>query len=197
MGLKENLQKRFCIGYVNTPKPLVSRSVVIKEARDPREMTQIVKLYVDTYGEVDFLEKDTWYDVRKMKNLIAVDGSKFLGCATWEKQKDKLFLLAVLTVPKYFRQGIATKLLNKIKNTAKELKLPKIFVPISNDDLVSYVFYHKNGFNLAGVDIGLPNKRHGKEELGFWNLPCRDEFYFEYKMTKFFKSSKTPLALGS
>ena len=179
----DGMIKKLFIGYISSDrqktKPL---NYLIKEAALPEEKKQIVKLYMDSYGEVDFLEEDTWYDVRKMNHLIAVDKGKLLGCATWEKQKDKLFLLAILTMPEYFRRGVATKLLNSIKIMAKEAKWPKIFVPVSNDDLVSYAFYLKNGFKLTGVDISLPEKRHGKEEAGFWGLPCRDEFYLEYKI---------------
>lgn len=177
------MAKKFFIGYISLDhqrtKPL---NYLIKEAGFPEEKKQIVKLYMNTYGEVDFLEEEAWHDVRKMNNLIAVDKGQLLGCATWEKQKDRLFLLAILTAPEYFRQGIASKLLSSIKNIAKESKLPKIFVPISNDDLASYVFYLKNGFKLTGIDLGLPEKRHGKEKAGFWGLPCRDEFYLEYKI---------------
>jgi GNAT superfamily N-acetyltransferase len=179
--MKNNFGKQFYIGYKDTTG-VKAPDFKIKEAETPDELEQIAKLYMDTYGETDFLEEKTWYDALKMKNLIAADKNKLLATATWEKQADRLFLLGILTVPEFFRRGIATALLNRIKEVAGELKLPKIFVPLSNDDLVSYVFYHKNGFKLAGIDIGLPEKRHGKEEVGFWELPCRDELYFEYKL---------------
>jgi hypothetical protein len=50
-------------------------------------------------------------------------------------------------------------------------------VPISNDDLLSYVFYHRRGFRLSGIDLGLCVNRHGSELEGFWRLPLRDELY--------------------
>jgi len=56
----------------------------------------------------------------------------------------------------------------------------RIRVPVSNDDLMSYVLWHRQDFRLSGLDIGLCVKRHGKEETGFWNMPLRDELYLEW-----------------
>ena len=70
----DGMIKKLFIGYISSDrqktKPL---NYLIKEAALPEEKKQIVKLYMDSYGEVDFLEEDTWYDVRNMNHLIAVD----------------------------------------------------------------------------------------------------------------------------
>jgi len=178
-GVKD---KKLFIGYIK-PEKVERINFIIREANS-RDIPQVIKLCLDTFREVNFIENGKWYDIRKMENLVAVRDDKVLGFASWKKEKDRLFLLVILTDPEYYRQGIGTTLLNKIKEIAKRLNFKKIFVPISNDDLVSYVFYHKNGFRLVGIDIGLPKKRHGKEVAGFWRLPCRDEFYLEHKTTK-------------
>jgi GNAT superfamily N-acetyltransferase len=158
------------------------KDFIIKEASVPDEKKQVEKLCFDTYGEIDFIEMGKWYDVRKMNNLVALKDKKVIGFASWKKEKNRLFLLVVLVEPNYLRLGVGTALLEKIKEIARKVKVKSILTPISNDDLVSYVFYHLNGFRLSGVDLRLPKKRHGKEEKGFWGLPCRDEFYLECKL---------------
>lgn len=181
---KKTIKKgKLFIGYIH-PGCLETKKVsfTIKEADTPKEMKQVEKLCLDTYGELDFIETGKWYDVRKMNNIVAVKGKKVIGFASWKKESERLFLLMVLVAPGYVRAGIATTLLNKIKALAQKLKVKSILVPISNDDLISYVFYQKNGFKLSGVDLRLPEKRHGEEKEGFWGLPCRDEFYLEYKL---------------
>jgi len=181
---KKSIRKgKLFIGYIH-PRCLQSKrtNFTVKEAGTPAEMRQIEKLCLGTYGELDFIEMGRWYDVRKMKNVVAVKDRRVLGFASWKKEEDRLFLLVILTEPEYFRVGIATALLNKIKSIAQNLKVKSIIVPISNDDLISYVFYQKNGFRLSGIDLRLPEKRHGREKKGFWDLPCRDEFYLEYKL---------------
>ena len=177
------MAKKLFIGYVH-PDRIKTEPIdyVIKDAGSFEEKKQIEKLCLDTYEELDFIERGKWYDVRKMNNVIALKDKNVLGFASWIKEKKELFLLAILVKPNYQRRGIATALLNKIKEIASDLIVQNIIVPISNDDLVSYVFYQMNGFRISGIDIGLPVKRHGKEETGFWGLPCRDEFYLEYKI---------------
>lgn len=178
--------KKLFIGYVH-PDRVKTEPIdyAIKKASSPEEKKQIEKLCLDTYGELDFIERGKWYNVRKMNNVIALKGKDVLGFASWIKEKKELFLLAILVKLNYQRRGIATALLNKIKEIASGLKVQNIIVPVSNDDLVSYVFYQVNGFRIFGIDIGLPEKRHGKEKTGFWGLPCRDEFYciFQAKST--------------
>lgn len=177
------MDKKLFIGYIHPDRVKTEPiNYVIKEADSTEENKQIEKLCLNTYGEIDFIEKGKWYDVRKMNNVIALKDKDVLGFASWIKEKRELFLLVILVKPDYFRRGIATALLNKIKEIASDLKVQNIIAPISNDDLVSYVFYQMNGFRISGIDIGLPEKRHGKEKTGFWGLPCRDEFYLEYKM---------------
>lgn len=181
---KKSIKKgKLFIGWIH-PHCLETKKVnfTIKEADSPKEMKQVEKLCLDTYGELDFIEMGKWYDVRKMKNLVAIKNKKVLGFASWKKEGKRLFLLMILVKPEYIRTGVATVLLNKIKALAKKLKVKSILVPISNDDLVSYVFYQKSGFRLSGLDLRLPEKRHGEEKEGFWGLPCRDEFYLEYKL---------------
>ena len=184
---REMNRKKLFIGYACSDCiRTVDINYVIRDADTTEEKKQIEKLCSDTYGELDFVERGKWYDLRKMSSIVALKGNDVVGCASWTREKEELFLLMILVKPDYQRRGIATALLNKIKEIAGDLKLGTVFVPISNDDLVSYVFYHKNGFCISGVDIGLPEKRHEGEESGFWGLPCRDEFYLEYKLTGFF-----------
>lgn len=173
---KKNVKRgKLFIGYVHQACLKTEKvDFAIKKASTPSEMKQIEKLY--------FIEMGKWYDVRKMENLVAIKNKKVLGFASWKKEGAGLFLLVILVQPKYFRLGIATALLDKIKALAEKLKVKSIIAPISNDDLTSYVFYQDNGFRLSGIDLRLAEKRHHKEEEGFWGLPCRDEFYLEYRL---------------
>ena len=90
-------------------------------------------------------------------------------------------LLTINVKENYRRMGIGSALLDKVKEVAKKNGLRFIRVPVSNDDLISYVFYLKNGFKLYDVDIGLCERRHGKELKGFFGLPLRDEFYLKWE----------------
>jgi hypothetical protein len=132
------------------------------------------------FGETEFIEFGRWYRVKEMDKLIAEgeNGTK-LGFAVYCHEEDGT-LMTLLTInidQRFMRRGVATALVEEIEKIGIESGARRIRVPISNDDLVSYVFYHRRGFRLSGLDLGLCVKRHGKEETGFWELPLRDEFY--------------------
>jgi GNAT superfamily N-acetyltransferase len=146
---------------------------------------QFVFSFLDNlFGETEFIEYGKWYDVRDMQYAVAVtEAGQRIGLAVFVTEPADPTLMTLLTInvdQTYTRRGVGTVLTQWVKRYAAENNVIKIRVPISNDDLVSYVFWHKQGFRLSGIDIGLCVKRHGKEEQGFWNMPCRDELYLEW-----------------
>ena len=136
------------------------------------------------FGETEFIEFGKWYDVHDMQQAVAVtDEGQRIGLAVFTTEEENPALITLVTVnvdEAFTRRGVGTALVEWVKDHTSENKVSRIRVPISNDDLVSYVFWHRQGFRLSGLDIGLPVKRHGTEETGFWNMPCRDEFYLEW-----------------
>ncbi|HEY95685.1 MAG TPA: GNAT family N-acetyltransferase [Dehalococcoidia bacterium] len=136
------------------------------------------------FGETEFIEFDKWYNVRDMQQVIAITSENLrigLAVFTIEQQDPSLMTLLTINVDEMFtRRGVGTSLAQWVKNYAAEVGMSRIRVPISNDDLVSYVFWHRQDFRLFGLDIGLCVKRHGQEMAGFWNIPCRDELYLEW-----------------
>ncbi|UCC16007.1 MAG: GNAT family N-acetyltransferase [Dehalococcoidales bacterium] len=130
------------------------------------------------FGETEFIEFDKWYNVCDMHQVVAVTGeNQKIGLAVFTIEKEDHSLMTLLTVnvdPKFTRRGVGTALTQWVKKYAAEIDVLRIRVPISNDDLVSYVFWHRQDFRLIGLDIGLCVKRHGQEVTGFWSIPCRD-----------------------
>ncbi len=146
---------------------------------------QYVLYFLDSlFGETEFIEFGKWYNVRDMQQAVAVTGEdQKIGLAVFATEPADPALMTLLTVnvdQTYTRRGVGTALTQWVKRHAAETNVSRIRVPISNDDLVSYVFWHRQGFRLSGLDIGLCVKRHGKEVAGFWDMPCRDELYLEW-----------------
>jgi N-acetylglutamate synthase-like GNAT family acetyltransferase len=112
---------------------------------------------------------------------VAVTGQRtHIGLAVYALESGEPSLMTLLTINvhrSYLRRGVASALLDKVVAIATEAGVSRIRVPISNDDLLSYVFYHQRGFRLSGIDVELCVQRHGSELEGFWRLPVRDEFY--------------------
>lgn len=118
--------KKFFIGYTNEVcQKLNKKLLIIKKATSKNELNKILEFCEKTYGETTFIEKNKWYSVRKMENLMVNYKNSLVGFASYKKEKSGLFLLMVLTNPKYFRLGIGTILMKKIKKIAEERKAKK------------------------------------------------------------------------
>lgn len=168
-----------CRDCVPRGKPV---SFKVRQGTSSEDSRFILRFLNELFGETEFIEFGRWYRVEDMEKLVAVgDNGKHIGFAVYTREKEgKLMTLLTINVDESFlRRGVGSALLEEVKRTATQSGVTKIRVPISNDDLVSYVFYHRHGFRLSGIDLGLCVKRHGEELEGFWGLPLRDELYLE------------------
>ncbi|MBU7010931.1 MAG: GNAT family N-acetyltransferase [Theionarchaea archaeon] len=156
-------------------------SFQILPAKNPKDLQFVLHFLEDLFGETKFIEFGRCYDIREMEQLVAIDEKgRYIGLAVYTIEQEDPALMTLLTVnvdESFFRRGVASALLKEVKRIAIRRKISKIRVPISNDDLISYVFYHRRGFRLSGIDINLCVKSHGDELEGLWKLPLRDELY--------------------
>jgi|GEM_PF-1727772 len=159
----------------------------IRSATEPEDGRFVLEFLDNLFGETEFIEFGRWYRVDDMDKLVAVaEKGQYVGFAVYVRERDEPNLMTLLTInvdESFLRRGVASALLAEVRKIAIHSGVKRIRVPISNDDLLSYVFYHRRGFTLSGVDLGLCMKRHGKEMEGFWKLPLRDEFYLSYELT--------------
>jgi len=175
--------KMFYIGYVEGTKKKLHVRIKPLETTEEREF--VTHLLMEMFGETKFIEFGTWYDALEMDGLIAIDtNSKPVGFALYKIKDDVLTLLTINVKPSKQRMGVGTALLDRVKQLAQQHGVKIIRVPVSNDDLVSYVFYLRNGFTLYAVDLGLCIHRHGKELKGCFDLPLRDEFYLKWEVKR-------------
>ena len=153
-------------------------------AQTPEDKQYVLTFLDNLFNETEFIEWGKWYRVREMQQLIAVnDKGQNIGLAVFTTEPEDPGLMTLLTInvdEAFTRRGVGSALAQWVKKHAIEINVSRIRVPISNDDLVSYVFWHRHGFRLSGLDIGLCVKRHEKEETGFWGIPLRDELYLEW-----------------
>lgn len=157
----------------------------IRLAQNPEDRQFVFHLLHELFGETEFMEFGQWYTVEEMVQLVAVTEDSHIGLAIYSIEENDPAVMTLLTInvdEPFLRQGVASALLHQVKKEAFQSGVSTIRVPFSNDDLVSYVFYHKHGFRLSGIDIGLCARIHGGEVEGLWNLPIRDELYLSYEL---------------
>jgi len=171
---------KFFIGYIPTEMKQELK-FDIKEISEKDEREFVINMLKDIFGEIEFFEFNKWYNAGELDGFIGVVEKEYVGFALYKIEDNFMTLLTINVKENYRRMGIGSALLDKVKEVAKKNGLRFIRVPVSNDDLISYVFYLKNGFKLYDVDIGLCERRHGKELKGFFGLPLRDEFYLKWE----------------
>jgi ribosomal protein S18 acetylase RimI-like enzyme len=109
---------------------------------------------------LDSVDVDKWIATslallpqNKCKFFVAIDSSKneVIGFSNLVKSNKKeilgCFEIGIAVAKEYRRKGIATLLLQKILEGAKELKIKEVYAAyVRKDNLASISFFIKNGF---------------------------------------------------
>ncbi len=111
----------------------------------------------DNFWTFDILKnelesKNSLYFVAKLNDEI-------IGFASIKIILDECELMNIVTKKSYRKNGIGNLLLNVIINKAKELKLTKINLEVSNTNVTAINLYKKAGFK----EVGLRNKYYNNE----------------------------------
>ncbi len=70
----------------------------------------------------------------------------------YDEKKQEILLHEIDVVPQYQRQGIATGLINKLKDIAKEMSASEIWVITNRSNAVAVKLYEKAGFHSPQSD---------------------------------------------
>lgn len=85
-------------------------------------------------------------------------------------------------------QGIGTAIINKVIETASELKCIKVKLITTNDNINAIRFYQKRGFDMVRIyHNSLETSRKIKPSIpmvGEFNIPLKHEIEFEMNLSK-------------
>ena len=118
----------------------------------------------------------------ELPGFHAVDhkGEK-VGLATYEIVGDQCELVTIDALVRH--SGIGTELLTKVKEAAMAAGCRRLWLITTNDNVEAMRFYQRRGMLLAAVHVNaLEYSRTMKPsipEIGFFNIPIRDEVEFE------------------
>lgn len=118
---------------------------------------------------------DESYDYESMKEdhvfIGAYDGNDCIGLAILQKQWYKYLYLYDLKVnQKYRGKHVATKLLEKACESAKQMGLRGVWTVGQDNNLGACLFYINNGFRIGGLDTEVYNgtKLEGNADIYFY-----------------------------
>lgn len=133
------------------------------------------------WGGVEIISKDHIYNILTLPNIVAESGGKPAGFITYAKEGKECEIVAIYSEVE--GQGIATALINRVKEQAKREGYKRVWLMTTNDNTRALRFYQKRGFIIAAVRTNVMEaQRRIKPSIPLYGLdgiPIRDEIELE------------------
>ena len=144
----------------------------------------------ETWGSPMLAINGKLWDSRSMPGFVAVSATppvetcEILGYLLYEFHEGVCEIMVLESVAQ--KIGIATALIEKVKQIAKSGGMKKIIVQTSNDNTHAFRFYQRRGFTIREVRLGaLDAARKIKPSIpliGEEGIPLSDEIEFELEI---------------
>ncbi len=158
-----------------------SDSLSVREAA-PSDYENIAHLaeYFENKNLVACFDRE--YDILKLPAFVASANDHLAGVLSYALEPESLVLVMLDVLPGYQGLGAGRMLLDAAKEKASAEKKGAILASAVNDDLPGIYFYQKNGFQIYEVKPDRVAERHGRLQVGFAGIPCRDEMRFRFEL---------------
>lgn len=156
--------------------------VFVREATEA-DRPAIRALFEADFGRTKIVAFGELMDVDHMPALVAFMTEDLSGALTYRLfGDDTLHVVALATDPMWQRSGVGGHLVAEAELLARRLKLQRLVVGTTNDNLPALHFYQRRGYRL--IDL-VPNSiilHTGQEVAGFAGIPVRDEVRLEKRL---------------
>jgi ribosomal protein S18 acetylase RimI-like enzyme len=152
--------------------------VLVREATDADRQTARA-LFEQDFGRTKIVAFGEVMDIDQMPALVAVMHVEPSGALAYRLHGDALHIVALATHPMWQRSGVGGHLVAEAELLARRLKLGRLLVSTTNDNLPALYFYQRRGYRLTDL---VPNSiiTHTlREQNGFAGIPVRDEIRLE------------------
>ena len=127
--------------------------LLIKNIHNIQEIKKYININDNYFNYVTTTENVFFYKVYKKRNLI--------GTIHLEKN-DNIIYMDILIFPEFQKSGLATKVINDIKNDIFNLSFKKIKVSIDENNIPSLRLFEKSGFKFISQEDELKNYEYSK-----------------------------------
>jgi GNAT superfamily N-acetyltransferase len=153
--------------------------VLVREAADA-EREAALELFKRDFGRTGIVAFGQVMDLDAAPTLVAEMNGEIAGALSYRLVEGGLHIVALATDPMWQRSGVGGYLVAEAELLARRLKIPRVIVSMTNDNLPSLYFYQRRGYF---VTEWIPNgvARHSKSAslVGFAGIPIRDEVRLE------------------
>jgi len=100
----------------------------------------------------DYLSKTQFRILEKQTSFVTwkIEEKKIIGFVSFYHVKDEIEIIKICIIKSYQRKNYGSILINEIK----KLKIKKIFLEVSVENVNAINFYFKNGFEKIGIRKG-------------------------------------------
>jgi GNAT superfamily N-acetyltransferase len=155
--------------------------VLVREANDA-DRAAARELFERDYGRTKIVAFGELMDIDQMPALVAIMYNDPSGALAYRQLGDALHIVALATDPTWQRSGVGSYLLAEAELIARRLRLARIVVSTSNDNLPALYFYQRRGYRLTDlVRDGVVKYTH-TQQAGFAGIPVRDEIRLEKRI---------------
>lgn len=151
----------------------------------PEDKSLIAQFIIGQWGEDLIVSKGKLHRPSTLPGFIIIVDDHIVGLVTYRIEGGECEIVTIDATQKF--QGLGTKLLNAVKETAQASGCHRLWLITTNDNLVALRFYQRRGFVLADIHVNaLEKSRELKPnipKIGMDGIPIRDEIKLEMDLT--------------
>ena len=153
--------------------------VLVREAAD-RDRAVALELFSRDFGGTGLVAFGQLMDLDAAPILVAEMSGEIAGALVYRLVDAGLHLVALATDPMWQRSGVGGHLVAEAELLARRLKIPRVIVSVTNDNLPSLYFYQRRGYYVTEW-IANSVAKHSKSDslVGFAGIRIRDEIRLE------------------
>jgi ribosomal protein S18 acetylase RimI-like enzyme len=155
--------------------------VLVREATDA-DRPAARELFERDFGRTQAIAFGEVMDIDQMPALVAVMHVEPSGALAYRLLGDALHIVALATDPMWQRSGVGGHLVAEAELLARRLKLTRLVVSTTNDNLPALYFYQRRGYRLTDLVPNSISARTHREQGGFAGIPVRDEIRLEKRI---------------
>lgn len=142
-------------------------------------------LMIERWGSEQVVSRSVLHDTSRLSGFAAFMDSRPSGLLLYNVNETDCEIVTLDSLSENI--GIATALINEVREVAHEKGCARLWLITTNDNIRAIRFYQKRGFTIAAIHSNaIENSRRLKPEIpliGIDGIPIRDEIEFEIRLS--------------
>jgi ribosomal protein S18 acetylase RimI-like enzyme len=153
--------------------------VLVREAADA-EREAALDLFRRDFGRSGLVAFGQVMDLDAAPAIVADMDGEIGGALAYRLVEGGLHIVALATDPMWQRSGVGGYLVAEAELMARRLRIPRVVLSTTNDNLPTLYFYQRRGYCITEwVPNGVAKYSKSASLVGFAGIPIRDEIRLE------------------